>query len=99
VSSGELVRAPGDWQVDQKILTGVPSSITGAVRSLIGELGRLVVRGASPPNTLDEQAPVLRAICRPVGTYSTASQCSCRAAAPSSFTSQAAGQLARELDP
>jgi len=39
VSSGELVREPDGWRVDDRIVTGVPSSIVGSVRNRIAGLG------------------------------------------------------------
>jgi DNA-binding CsgD family transcriptional regulator len=40
VSSGELVHGTTGWQVDDDIVTGVPSSIVGSVRNRIAALGR-----------------------------------------------------------
>jgi DNA-binding CsgD family transcriptional regulator len=40
VSSGELVHGTAGWQVDDDIVTGVPSSIVGSVRNRIAALGR-----------------------------------------------------------
>jgi DNA-binding CsgD family transcriptional regulator len=40
VSSGELVHGTTGWQVDNDVVTGVPSSIVGSVRNRIAALGR-----------------------------------------------------------
>src|SRR5580704_4721023 len=40
VSSGELVHGTTGWQVDDDVVTGVPSSIVGSVRNRIAALGR-----------------------------------------------------------
>ncbi len=40
VSSGELVHGTGGWQVNDDVVTGVPSSIVGSVRNRIAALGR-----------------------------------------------------------
>ena len=40
VSSGELVHGTAGWQVDDDVVTGVPSSIVGSVRNRIAALGR-----------------------------------------------------------
>jgi DNA-binding CsgD family transcriptional regulator len=39
VSSGELVRADGGWQVNETVTTGVPTSIADSVRRRLAELG------------------------------------------------------------
>jgi DNA-binding CsgD family transcriptional regulator len=38
-ASGELVRAPTGWQVNENITTGVPASILGSVRNRLAALG------------------------------------------------------------
>jgi DNA-binding CsgD family transcriptional regulator len=40
VSSGELVHGAGGWQVNNDVVTGVPSSIVGSVRNRIAGLGQ-----------------------------------------------------------
>jgi DNA-binding CsgD family transcriptional regulator len=40
VSSGELVHGTTGWQVNDDVVTGVPSSIVGSVRNRIAALGR-----------------------------------------------------------
>lgn len=40
VSSGELMRGTGGWQVNSDVVTGVPSSIIGSVRNRIAGLGQ-----------------------------------------------------------
>jgi DNA-binding CsgD family transcriptional regulator len=40
VSSGELVHGTSGWQVNDAVVTGVPSSIVGSVRNRIAGLGR-----------------------------------------------------------
>jgi DNA-binding CsgD family transcriptional regulator len=40
VSSGELVRGTAGWQVNNDVVTGVPSSIVGSVRNRIAGLGQ-----------------------------------------------------------
>ncbi|MBO0834737.1 MAG: AAA family ATPase, partial [Actinobacteria bacterium] len=38
-SSGQLVQGPDGWSVNDKVVTGVPSSIVGSVRKRMGGLG------------------------------------------------------------
>lgn len=38
-SSGELVRGPGGWHVNEEVTTGVPASIAGSVRNRLATLG------------------------------------------------------------
>ena len=39
VSSGEIVRGPDGWVVDENVTTGVPASILGSVRNRLAALG------------------------------------------------------------